>query len=1630
MIKLYTNISASSMLLKIKKFSCWMMFVSIMLFMGSCNLDSKVTVKSNIDEGVVTVAVDENSLKGSGKDSRDYPNATYPYSTAHTEASEWEVGYWYTQGTQETNLATRAQHTYNIKASLASGYTDQKSAPNATSWNYYWNGWTGVDDNNAQNTDTQSDKEVAITVVGAEDPVTAWTYTANWLCPEVTAVSPTSITKKTIYHPTNAWTTDFTFTVKEAVSKDNFTLSSYNVTAEAGDVSGESLVVTTSYTPQNKHNVAISEIIAPQANVTYSANKTFTTDPSAGSVTLTSKFKGTETNPTSVTANINIVEDYVPRYTMPITYDKDNQMGVVTITDLRPNIKHVQEEGKDAVDNYAAQTGKWSYSITNTEHFGYTGSTYNDLTITVDPKGLNVNSSTPLVLEAVLTATCTYTDANKCELTTTTTTQITIAFKSLTNPILELVDPTSGAIVSELDLGDAVYPTEGEGKVILNQYNVSNLDWEWDANLFTNELNGNEVTITSLPKKAPIIGAKQDRLVVTATGKDQDGNESQLTCSLIVKINMILATPELTVAMTDDKTAKLTWTKVEGATGYAVYCKQGVYDSPDDFADGDKQVEVLSSVNEYTISDRTAAGYSYMVIALWGSKPNYNQPSNVVYKSTITSPSFIDYDNADNTGLYTGTKSNPGTFPYRQLREVVVTSAFNSDHEPIFDSLYIFGQTINTNSGHDNIGYTTAMTPCYIYYRDVANKRYVLRDGNTGNKDPDPTISNVNVANKNTEYFQLNASNQSLYFTGWCPYATTGTTLAENGVLYITSNGLSTVNIYIDNLQLYAREKKDKDTFTYTLEDSNTALGILGAGSIAIQGSGSAFVFNSTGNNAFKPNIHIMGENEICGAMGVTFKINVTDQAKIDGTYTQPNAAIQVLANNANQKTELTIDDIWADGSHTYGELELKETPHRAGTRAPLIDLGNANTKLTIGGGLITFENANTDLAMSYRKLVRNRAGKELTIFGTCDVTNSKDTHTGNGVVLDDASAALNIVDGTFSCTKESKILTLPQTTTINGGSYNCILTKKVSEGTTAIFENSYGATLGRFDVDMLSDYGTVVDGMANITNFAKLTDDLFARGAGFIDNANNARMLSQYYSSNRKYGYECLAVDAEKLYLMLPTYGSANIPWQICAPHFLTTMNGNPVVAGGGIPQMPTNVQRLLYMEIDDFTHNASAGYVSPYGVAMSLNEAEPNHEVITEDNNYTISGVTYMLKPIVADNWMLFAAPFDVKSVYVIEAYPEKQLKKDFGAVRGKIPAENVLPARRAQAQRLLDLYAYWYTDAVTAGTSSDFFGAEANTYGKFVNDWITYETAKKVDESAAAAAYTPSIELLQHYTGNNANSAHYYLYKAKDNWTYDAKNSKFTAAEGGWEVVNTSGNIMEKGQVYAMQFPHNVIGGVHDPVRTWDYWTGKYLLLVSDGTEEIASDYSLPSEQPANGYANLYGNSSFNEAQLTPTNLNANVSMWGGLHKINAGTTGNNTERDIHEFLEMKDDVVSLAPAEGFILANIPAPSNMRARSINYRTGVVTYEKIADEDIDDDDNPGLGSGIPTIMNGMTLIVEPTEQGLTITPIKEQHVMLFDANGKMIFSKHLSAEENVTLPTGVYVVRGEYEQVKAIKK
>jgi hypothetical protein len=245
------------------------------------------------------------------------------------------------------------------------------------------------------------------------------------------------------------------------------------------------------------------------------------------------------------------------------------------------------------------------------------------------------------------------------------------------------------------------------------------------------------------------------------------------------------------------------------------------------------------------------------------------------------------------------------------------------------------------------------------------------------------------------------------------------------------------------------------------------------------------------------------------------------------------------------------------------------------------------------------------------------------------------------------------------------------------------------------------------------------------------------------------------------------------------------------------------------------------------------------------------------------------------------------------------------------------------------------------------------------------------------------------------------------------------------------------MKQGGVYALSFPSTIQNNIeHDYMKTWDYWTGKYILIEStEGPHTIlGSNYAMVNGAKANeSSAFLWGNSTFASGTIPTEPKNYQTNAWvmekcsisSGNIDLGDGKIATVTRLQ-NKFVQADDAAQKeLLPTENFLLANFQAPAQMRARSINYKSGEVEYEKI------DDNNTGdIETGLPTIMNGMTLIVEPTSEGLTITPIKEQHVMLFDANGKMIFSKHLSAEENVTLPTGVYVVRGEYEQVKAIKK
>ena len=153
-------------------------------------------------------------------------------------------------------------------------------------------------------------------------------------------------------------------------------------------------------------------------------------------------------------------------------------------------------------------------------------------------------------------------------------------------------------------------------------------------------------------------------------------------------------------------------------------------------------------------------------------------------------------------------------------------------------------------------------------------------------------------------------------------------------------------------------------------------------------------------------------------------------------------------------------------------------------------------------------------------------------------------------------------------------------------------------------------------------------------------------------------------------------------------------------------------------------------------------------------------------------------------------------------------------------------------------------------------------------------------------------------------------------------------------------------------------------------------------------------------------------------------ANTTLWA-LEKLGVGEEGNDTERDIHQLQEV--DMGTITPAEGFLLAQIPTRNKMRARSINYKSGEVIYEET--EDVGND-NPGVATDLPTIMGDVALIVMPTETGLVMVPKYPQQVMIYDVEGKLIFNQYVVEEQSVALPSSMYIVRGEQDKIKVVKK
>ncbi len=1114
-----------------------------------------------------------------------------------------------------------------------------------------------------------------------------------------------------------------------------------------------------------------------------------------------------------------------------------------------------------------------------------------------------------------------------------------------------------------------------ENIISLKVENVINLQCSMtgnDDNVFAYNFGDGQVVISLLSAKPGDYSA-----TLTISGDDsREGQSGKTSATMQVSGKVLLHTPELT-ALSGHSQVTLRWQPIVGATGYRLQI--GTETPITISADKTEYVHSNLSVNQT---------YTYTLTAVYAPDETYNTTS-----ATATATSgVITAESASATGLQTGTQHPTyNTFPYKKLRDIDLSAAF-ANGKAACNWLYIFGVTTNTDGATVTVNGknypvitgpsaqkpANAKTPCYIYQKDGDNYRY------------EETIENMNVADKPSR-FNISANGQKLYFTGYCPYASCGYKETDNGVICIfrSKNQNPNIDIYLDNLQLYPRIKKEKglyyskdpyhaDTTTIGISDFGWAL------KYYVQGSGGALVFhNKNKDKEFNPKVHLSGDNTLKSTNGRVIRLTYSDKVLQAGQYSSP---IHILATDNDSKTILSIDDEWfkrnASGTERVnGILRLENSVKNS----PSIDLGNQQNTINFNGGRIYMRNAipfsgayKTAFAVSWRKFEKTVGPISATMYG---------------LGQDQANGGVNFNDGTIFCMPllESDIAAAYRSFYRDYTSMKCPTTVKINGGTfnSMVWACDAAASLGGSPTNMHGDPLTRVGFKANSVDGY----DLQSSPIVFNNVMYNNETLADHYQNNPNCGYNQNSItptDKDSVFYIIPSDKVVQdvglIPWVLCIPELKAGSTGKEMIMGGDKDVTSTDktkTLRLLYGSFDDYMVNALSGYVSPsLGATVKMTDQRKKHQEILNTSDYAIEDRVYMILPLVADQWRMFVPPFDVSKVSIIESYPDDLATK-----------ETVDAARKNQARHTLD-FLYYCCEGI------EFYNNSAVGLDNFKNSWINY-TYKNYN-------YRPQIIELTHATENNWFDAHYYLYHSSGTWSFDGTN--FTtdwqpaAVENKQFDGTTHPVVMKQGEIYAFEFPYKQ----GNDYTKWDYWTGKYLLLEGYGPQtlhgtkyasEVTGDYLV------SGSASLRGNATFADMTV-PQKSNA--------YYLTTSTSGN-TEQN--KYIAGANQSRTLEPAEGFLLANIPA-SSAPARAIAINTGVVTYDQETE----------TTTGVPTIAGGRTLIVNSVDGGLTVIPVVAQQVGIYGSAGQLIASDYMTDETTLSLPAGIYMVRGEKETAKVI--
>lgn len=1030
------------------------------------------------------------------------------------------------------------------------------------------------------------------------------------------------------------------------------------------------------------------------------------------------------------------------------------------------------------------------------------------------------------------------------------------------------------------------------------------------------------------------------------------------------------------------------------------------------------------------------------------------------------------------------------------LREHTFEHCFGNDGKPLFDVLYIFGATTNSDgtmetytSYYENAAGDTlkvsgtfpkisesdanngsnAVTPLYIYNR--SGEQYVLSQ----------TIPNTNISDA---LIKIEAKGQKVYFSGHCPALSTGYKKDENGgAIFVSGGAGAKIDLYFEDCVVRSRTHSQNGNSIATPDDD-----YYGKNASYPNSTGSTLVFQCTAKNNngnyFTPIVHFMGENRLRSTTGKPMfygeNISLGDK-KFGKNITRSCSPVEILVNSDKSYTNLTFDDIWlssaaGDSERTNGYFRFTKS---SAANCPSIDLGNSNTILNFAGGRIELQNsipgsdkyANT-LAVSYRRysylttkcygIGSDRDGGTINFLDGTVSASMMRTKGATGekkewyIYTEEDSNGNTFTYGLDTIVNSNGIvsyytntLRVPQNTYIKGGSHNVPIRTCVDTN-----DDQYGAAT--------SPGGTPTDGEPNPQKVGRLdveipVSDIDEKGFAKFDfpedmgNPTTKQTLAEYYKQKGwYYGLNSMAPDKEGyIHLWLPldwlgrvekeTQKTQNwvecmTPIDVQVPTIGVGLTEKRTIGGEKKVDTQKNNLNLMYCVIDQTMRDLMAEenfrmpVKNPFNSEYAQRGIEKIGQVlqseITNTDDYTFTNKLYYITTVEADIWKSFTPPFDVKKMYVVNTYPDSIYSES---------VENRQMTRAAalkeQAQQNANFAGF-----IGVGIIMDWYGGTLESY---TNEFLTWAYGQdttshiypqnansKVIDGVAVNYYPKNyssakgypkdyrgMQRITNFKGNNYD-ANFYLYHSKNKtWTYDGK--KFTT---DWELVIPQADsiLLHAGEIYAMQFPYCPGCDDLENRNYWDYWTGKFIIMEGTGPQTIKGSNAQAEQFTAynvDNSASLRGNATFAKMQV-PNYSGAT----GYLNNAFFHTSGTS------KFTPSTDAVTGkIEPTNVFLLANPGTRLQIAPRkvaSIAVETGVITYE----------DESNSTTGVPTIAGGRTLIVNSVDGGLTVIPVVAQQVGIYGSAGQLIASDYMTDETTLSLPAGIYMVRGEQETAKVI--